>query len=107
MEAISHSHEHYHPPLTPKKPNFDILSPLRNWVDNLEIKNSRLAHLLCTIIPCCCPFERDVTVFGHTFFHIPPLCKLNPLYDEFVYLRFRSLSYLTDVCGEDVTKYIC
>ena len=37
--------------------------------------------------------------------HIPPLCHLNPFYNEFVMLRFRALSYLSDVCGEDVTRY--
>jgi hypothetical protein len=45
-------------------------------------------------------------LFG-TFFHVPPLCELNPFYNELVFLRFRALSYLSDVCGEDVTKYIC
>jgi hypothetical protein len=43
---------------------------------------------------------------GHTY-HIPPLCKLNPLYNEVVYLRFRALSFLSDICGEDVNAYIC
>ncbi|BAY11073.1 Mo-dependent nitrogenase-like protein [Calothrix sp. NIES-2098] len=85
---------------------FDILSPLRRWVDRFQICDRRTAHLICQVIPCCCPFERDVKFFGHTF-HIPPLCKLNPLYDEFVGLRFRSLSYLSDECSEDITKYIC
>ncbi|WP_333281761.1 MULTISPECIES: Mo-dependent nitrogenase C-terminal domain-containing protein [unclassified Microcoleus] len=42
---------------------------------------------------------------GHHLFHIPPMCKLNPLYEELVGLRFRSLSFLADVCGEDVTPY--
>jgi hypothetical protein len=45
-------------------------------------------------------------VFGYGF-HTPPLCELNPFYDEFVSLRFRALSYLADVCGENVDKYIC
>ncbi|NJL49436.1 MAG: nitrogenase [Leptolyngbyaceae cyanobacterium SM2_5_2] len=82
------------------------LTPLRSWFDHLEVSNRRFAHLVCQVIPCCCPFERDVSLLGHTL-HIPPLCKLNPLYDEFVGLRFRALAYLTDVCNEDVTRYIC
>lgn len=45
-------------------------------------------------------------VWGRTY-HIPPLCKLNPLYNEVMALRFRALSYLSDTCGEDITPYIC
>jgi len=112
MSTIAHSHSHDHShsltDIRPKKkPKFDIFNPLRRWVDNIEVKNSKIAHLFCQLIPCCCPFERDINLLGRTLFHIPPLCKLNPLYDEFVSLRFRSLSYLADVCGEDITKYIC
>ncbi|MEG4348749.1 Mo-dependent nitrogenase C-terminal domain-containing protein [Microcoleus sp. LAD1_D5] len=33
------------------------------------------------------------------------MCKLNPVSEELVGLRFRSLSFLVDVCGEDVTPY--
>jgi hypothetical protein len=36
--------------------------------------------------------------------HIPAMCEINPLYDQLVGLRFRSLSYLADK-GEDVSKY--
>ncbi|MDJ0713116.1 MAG: Mo-dependent nitrogenase C-terminal domain-containing protein [Prochloraceae cyanobacterium] len=87
---------------------FDLLLyPLRHWVNNIEIENPQMAHLICSVISCNCPFERDVTFFGKKLFHIPPLCKLNPLYEQFMGLRFKALSYLTDVCGEDVTKYIC
>ncbi|MBD2294278.1 Mo-dependent nitrogenase C-terminal domain-containing protein [Anabaena sphaerica FACHB-251] len=108
MASIHHSHPHpnYHPPNYKKPGSFDILNPLRRLVDGIQIKNSRLAHLICRVIPCCCPFERDINLFGRTF-HIPALCKINPLYNEVVALRFRALSYLADECGEDVTKYIC
>ena len=104
-----HDHEHHHHEFVrpERRPGFDILSPLRQWVDSIEVKNAKLGHLFCQLIPCCCPFERDVNLFGRTLFHIPALCKLNPLYNEFVALRFRALSFLADECGEDVTKYIC
>ena len=88
-----------------KKPAFDILQPLRQWIDKIEVRNSRLAHRLCKFIPAQCPFERDVCFFGHKLFHIPPMCKLNPLYEEVVSLRFRALCYLADECGEDVSCY--
>lgn len=88
-----------------KKPAFDILRPLRQWLDCFEVRNRKLAHRLCRIIPSQCPFERDVTFLGRKLFHIPPMCKLNPLYEEVVSLRFRALCYLADECGEDVTPY--
>lgn len=94
-----------------QKPNplsryhFDVFKPLRQWLDSIEIQNPQLAHRLCKLIPAQCPFERDVKLFGKTLFHIPPMCKLNPLYEEFVSLRFRALCYLADECGEDVSQY--
>ncbi|MBD2197035.1 MULTISPECIES: Mo-dependent nitrogenase C-terminal domain-containing protein [Calothrix] len=82
-----------------------ILQPLRQKVDNIQVRDRDLAHRLCKLIPAQCPFERDVKLFGKTLFHIPPMCKLNPLYEELVSLRFRALCYLADECGEDVSQY--
>ncbi|NEQ95765.1 MAG: hypothetical protein F6K30_03380 [Cyanothece sp. SIO2G6] len=81
------------------------LAPLRQWLDNLDINDARVAHRIARLIPAQCPFERTVKLWGHTLFHIPPLCKLNPLYDELVTLRFRALCYLADTCGEDIQAY--
>lgn len=78
---------------------------VRQWFDSLEISDYKTAHYLCKIIPSRCPFEREVKLFNRTIFCIPPLCKLNPLYEQLVALRFKSLVYLTDECGEDVTGY--
>jgi hypothetical protein len=72
----------------------DLLQPMRRWIDSIEIYDRELAHFLCQLIPDQCPFERDVKVWGHSLFHIPPLCKLNPLYEQRVSLRFRALCYL-------------
>ncbi|MGF1539759.1 MAG: Mo-dependent nitrogenase C-terminal domain-containing protein [Pleurocapsa sp.] len=93
-------------PISFKKFSFDLLYPLRRWVDSIEVNNDKFAHFLGNLIPCTCPFERDINIFGKTF-HIPPLCKLNPLYNEVVSLRLRALSYLEGDCGEDIRKYIC
>jgi tellurite resistance protein len=82
-----------------------LLHPVQEWLDHLEVSDPRLARFLCKLIPSQCPFERDVTLFGGKVVHIPPMCKLNPLYDQLVGLRFRALSYLADVCREDVSKY--
>ncbi|MGF1479963.1 MAG: Mo-dependent nitrogenase C-terminal domain-containing protein [Cyanophyceae cyanobacterium] len=91
--------------LAPRRP-LDLFAPLRRWVNSIEIKNEKFARSLCNLIPCTCPFERDVTLFGRTV-HIPALCKINPLYNEVVHLRLRALSYLEGDCGQDITQYIC
>ncbi|MFN6498767.1 MAG: Mo-dependent nitrogenase C-terminal domain-containing protein [Nostoc sp. DedQUE01] len=82
-----------------------LLNHLREQLELVEIHNDKLARLLCRVIPSHCPFERTVAILGRTLFHIPPLCKLNPLYEQVVSLRFKCLCYLADECGEDVTKY--
>ncbi|BAY43830.1 Mo-dependent nitrogenase family protein [Scytonema sp. HK-05] len=87
------------------KPHFDILQPIRRRLENIQVRDRQLAHRLCKVIPSQCPFERDVKFLGKTLFHIPPMCKLNPVYEEVVGLRFRALCYLADECGEDVTQY--
>jgi len=97
-------------PLTPPekkhKAGVDVLHPVKDWLEGMNVKDPRLAKFVCKVIPPQCPFERDINLFGRTVAHIPPLCKLNPLYEQFSMLRFRSLSYLADECGEDVTKYV-
>lgn len=87
-------------------PNIDVLHPVRHWLDELEIHDPKVARFLCKMIPSQCPFERDIKLFDRKVVHIPPLCKLNPLYEQLVGLRFRALSYLADKCGEDVSAYI-
>ena len=81
------------------------LQPVQNWLDGLEIQDPKVARFLCKMIPPQCPFERDVKLFGQKIVHIPPLCKLNPLYEQMVGLRFRALSYLADECEEDISAY--
>jgi hypothetical protein len=87
------------------QPKIDLLQPLRHWLDALEISNRQWARIIAKVIPAQCPFEREVMLFGRKIAYIPPMCKLNPLYDQFVGLRFRALCYLADVCGEDVQSY--
>lgn len=88
------------------QPHPDLLKPLKNWLDDMEIQDPRLARFICKMVPPQCPFERDIKLFGHKIVHIPPMCELNPLYEQLVGLRFRALSYLADDCQEDVSKYI-
>jgi tellurite resistance protein len=88
-------HDEHHP---------DLLNPVKEWLDHLEIHDAKLANLICKVIPAQCPFERDVKLFGRKIMHIPAMCEINPLYDQLVGLRFRSLNFLADK-GEDVSKY--
>lgn len=84
---------------------FAPLQPIRHWLDQIQIHDAETAKLLCQMIPARCPFERTVKLFDRTLFSIPPLCKLNPFYEQVVGLRFRSLCYLADACGEDISRY--
>ena len=72
------------------------LNPMRRLLSAVEFRDPKFAQFVCNLIPTACPFERDVRLLGHTLFHIPPLCKLNPLYDELVELRFRAMTYLAE-----------
>jgi len=77
---------------------------MRQYLDAIEIHNPQLARFLCQIIPAQCPFERHINCLGYHL-RIPPLCQLNPLYEQLMGLRFKCLSFLADKCGEDVTQY--
>lgn len=86
--------------------HLDALKPVRSWLDEMGVDDPRVARFVCKMIPPQCPFERDIKLFGKKIVHIPPMCKLNPLYEQLVGLRFRSLSYLADDCGEDISEFI-
>lgn len=82
-----------------------LCKSISSKLDSIEIHNAKIAHLFCRLIPSHCPFERDISCFGQVVFHIPPMCKLNPFYNQLMGLRFRALSYLADICNEDITLY--
>jgi tellurite resistance protein len=92
-------------PSSQEESSVDVLGPVREWLDGMDMDDPRVARFVCKMVPPQCPFERDIKLFGHKIVHIPPMCKLNPLYDQLVGLRFRALSYLADDCQEDVSKY--
>lgn len=91
------------PSSKPKK--FAPLRPIRQFLDEIEIDDRFLAHFVCQLIPNQCPFERKIEFRGRQILHIPPMCKLNPFYEQLVSLRFRAMCYLADRCGEDVSNY--
>lgn len=92
--------------VSPPHPHIDLLHPIKHWLDDLEVHDPRLARFVCKLVPPQCPFERDIKLFGKKIVHIPPLCELNPLYEQLVGLRFRALSYLADDCKEDISEFI-
>lgn len=104
LDATSKLESIQQPGMSPH-PHSDVLQPVRTWLDGMEMHDPRVARFVCKMIPPQCPFERDVKLFGHKVVHIPPLCKINPLYEQLVGLRFRALSYLADVRGEDISEY--
>ncbi|MFM7675358.1 MAG: Mo-dependent nitrogenase C-terminal domain-containing protein [Synechococcus sp.] len=85
------------------QPHPQALDGLRHWLDGIEPDDPAVARFLVRLIPAQCPFERDVVLFGRKIVHIPPMCKINPLYDQLVALRFRCLCRLeaADQVGED------
>ena len=102
QESISPTGSPLAPPLEQK----NALTPVKDWLDGMDVKDPKIARFICKMIPSQCPFERDITLFGKKLVHIPPMCKINPLYEQLVGLRFRSLSFLADKCGEDVSPYL-
>ncbi|AGY58896.1 Mo-dependent nitrogenase C-terminal domain-containing protein [Gloeobacter kilaueensis] len=85
--------------------HFDALQPMRQWLEGMQIHNPSVARFLCQLIPAQCPFERDIKLPTGKVVHIPAMCKINPLYEQLVGLRFRALSYLADDCHEDVSRF--
>lgn len=73
-----------------------MLSSIRQWLDSLKIEDPTIAQWCVSLIPAQCPFERDIIFLGQKIAHIPPLCKLNPLYEQLASLRFRSLCFLAE-----------
>ena len=70
------------------------LDGIRTWLDQLNPEDPHVASFIVSLIPAQCPFERDIVLFGQKIVHIPPMCKLNPLYEQLVGLRFRCLNSL-------------
>ncbi len=85
-----------------RQKSIDILEPVKRKIENIPVENPVTAHRIVSLIPADCPFERDLKLFGRVIAHIPPMCKINPLYEQLTMLRFKALCYLVDECGEDI-----
>lgn len=55
--------------------------------------NPAVAKLVVSIIPATCPFARTIKI-GKFSVTIPPLCKLNPFYNQLMQIRFQALMAL-------------
>ena len=89
----------------PQPETLALLQPLKRWIDNWQIERPQTARRIVRLIPAQCPFAREIRLSDRLIFSIPPLCKLNPCYEQLINLRFRALCFLADRCGEDITPY--
>ena len=71
------------------------LDSLKQWLDDLDPRDERISSFIVQLIPSQCPFERDIILFGRKLVHVPAMCKINPLYEQLVALRFRCLGHLS------------
>ncbi len=60
-----------------------------------RVRNRTIASWICKLIPTQCPFARQISLFGLSL-RIPPLCKLNPFYDQLMALRFQAQCLLEE-----------
>jgi hypothetical protein len=62
-----------------------LLSWVKRTIDGINVESEQLSRFVVASIPAQCPFARKVSLNGKLLFEIPPLCKLNPAYDEVVF----------------------
>ncbi|NHC35257.1 Mo-dependent nitrogenase C-terminal domain-containing protein [Scytonema millei] len=77
-----------------------LIQPTQQRLESIEIRRPKTARFVCRVIPASCPFERDIRFFDRSLLHVPPLCKLNPFYEQLVLLRMKSLTYLAQACSQ-------
>lgn len=73
-----------------------MLNTIKQALERIEIGSQAQANLLCNLIPSACPFARTLHI-GIFKLVIPPLCKVNPFYDDLMMLRFKAQCYLAEV----------
>lgn len=80
------------------------LNIIKKRLENLDISTKETAEKIVNLIPNTCPFAREIKIFNRLLLRIPPLCKLNPFYEDLMMLRFRALSFLCEI-GEDIAPF--
>ena len=71
-----------------------MVKTIKEQLNRIPVRSKSVAHVICRLIPDQCPFNRTLKIGEKTLVTIPPLCKLNPVYEELMGLRFRALCYL-------------
>lgn len=77
---------------------------IKEKIETIDINHRETAKKIVNLIPNQCPFAREIKIFNFPIFKIPPLCKLNPFYEDLMMLRFRALCFLEEI-GEDISLY--
>ncbi len=77
---------------------------IKNKLESWEIKEKKVAQKIVIFIPSQCPFARDIYWGDRKILTIPPLCKINPFYEDLMMLRFKALCFLSEI-GDDITPY--
>ncbi len=77
---------------------------IKQKIETIDINHRETAKKIVNLIPNQCPFAREIKIFNFLLFKIPPLCKLNPFYEDLMMLRFRALCFLEEI-GEDISPY--
>lgn len=72
-----------------------MITSLKKALSGISITNPTQATLLRGLIPSTCPFARTIHLGTHKLV-IPPLCKINPLYEELMLLRYKADCYLAE-----------
>lgn len=60
-------------------------------------------QLIITVIPATCPFAKTIKFAGFSV-TIPPLCKLNPFYNQLMQLRLNASNHLANLEIERIMK---
>lgn len=69
-----------------------MINYIKQVLESIEVTNEEQANLLCSLIPSACPFARTIKLGSYSLV-IPPLCKINPLYEDLMMLRFKAECY--------------
>ncbi len=72
--------------------SLDVLRPLRQWLNPVEIRNPTQAHLFGRHIPVQRPWEPKVRVGRWLCFNVPPRGQFNPLYGACIAFAIPRLS---------------
>jgi len=74
----------------------ELLRSVRHWLDALEVREPRVARLLCKLIPAQCPFERDIKLFGKSLSYAT-VVQAQPALRTISWPTLRSMCYLEGI----------